>query len=277
LIIYTYSNLFLQGFPPKVIETNDETLLTTLGIRSGDTLLADKLSQTDQQVPEPVCETRILKPTSDPLLAQASQGILTRKVVPANNSCLFTSIDFLIEERTSVNLDCEKAMRELIATIVQTNKDTYSSAILGKSNKDYCKWIKSSDSWGGAIEIAILSQCYSIEIDVVDTQSGRIDRFGEDQDYSHRILIIYDGIHYDALVLESLDPSRLSYRHKFPTLEHSILIMAQELANEAKSSRQFTDVNQFSLRCLVCQKCLKGQTEAQLHAKNTGHINFGEV
>ena len=209
--------------------------------------------------------------------AQASQGILTRKVVPANNSCLFTSIDFLIEERTSINLECEKSMRELIASIVQSDKDTYNSAILGKSNKDYCKWIMSSDSWGGAIEIAILSKYYGIEIDVVDTQSGRIDRFGEDQNYSHRILIIYDGIHYDALVLESLDPSCPSYKHKFPTSDHSILFQAQELANEAKSSRQYTDVNQFSLRCLVCQKCLTGQVEAQLHAKNTGHINFGEV
>jgi ubiquitin thioesterase OTU1 len=209
--------------------------------------------------------------------AQASQGILTRKVVPANNSCLFTSIDLLKEQRSTVNLESAKPMRELIATIVHSDKNTYSSAMLGKANKDYCKWIKSNDSWGGAIEISILSKYYNMEIDVVDTQSGRIDRFGEDQNYINRILVIYDGIHYDPLLLESLDPSRPTYKYIFPTSDDSILVQAQEIANEAMSSRQFTDVNQFALRCLVCQKCLTGQVEAQAHANSTGHINFGEL
>lgn len=52
---------------------------------------------------------------------------------------------------------------------------------------------------------------------------------------------------------------------------------AQQLAMEAKSSRQFTDVNRFSLKCIQCECLLVGQTEAQLHAKTTGHTNFGEV
>lgn len=52
---------------------------------------------------------------------------------------------------------------------------------------------------------------------------------------------------------------------------------AEELAREAKSSRQFTDVNKFTLKCLVCNIFLSGQVQAQQHAKNTGHANFGEV
>ena len=42
-------------------------------------------------------------------------------------------------------------------------------------------------------------------------------------------------------------------------------------------ARQFTDLAGFTLRCLVCGKALTGQTDAQSHAKATGHINFGEV
>lgn len=52
---------------------------------------------------------------------------------------------------------------------------------------------------------------------------------------------------------------------------------AQQIAMEAKSSRQFTDVNRFSLKCIQCDSLLVGQVEAQQHAKATGHTNFGEV
>lgn len=40
--------------------------------------------------------------------------------------------------------------------------------------------------------------------------------------------------------------------------------------------RQYTDLAGFSLRCLICNTPLKGQTQAQDHAKSTGHMNFGE-
>lgn len=52
---------------------------------------------------------------------------------------------------------------------------------------------------------------------------------------------------------------------------------AKQLAEEAKSSRQFTDVNRFRLKCTVCDCFLTGQTEAQAHAKTTGHTSFGEI
>ena len=41
--------------------------------------------------------------------------------------------------------------------------------------------------------------------------------------------------------------------------------------------REFTDVTGFALRCLICNTPLKGQSQAQDHAKSTGHMNFGEV
>ncbi len=44
----------------------------------------------------------------------------------------------------------------------------------------------------------------------------------------------------------------------------------------AHKARQFTDVNSFTLRCAVCQLGLKGEKEATVHAKETGHTNFAE-
>lgn len=63
----------------------------------------------------------------------------------------------------------------------------------------------------------------------------------------------------------------------FPIEDESVLQQAELLAQEAKSSRQFTDVNKFTLKCIQCDMFLTGQSEAQQHAKSTGHTNFGEV
>ena len=45
----------------------------------------------------------------------------------------------------------------------------------------------------------------------------------------------------------------------------------------ARTARQFTNVNNFSLRCITCETPLKGQDDARSHATKTGHTNFGEV
>jgi ubiquitin thioesterase OTU1 len=90
-----------------------------------------------------------------------------------------------------------------------------------------------------------------------------------------RVFLLFDGIHYDPLYLESLSgepPKTL-----FPIEETNVYQQALQLAKEAKSSRQFTDVNKFTLKCIDCNVCLVGQKEAQEHAKSTGHTNFGEV
>ena len=203
-------------------------------------------------------------------------GFLTRETVPANNSCLFTSINYVLEDRRTPDLTCAPVFRELIASVVRSDQEKYTSGFLGRSNEDYCAWILDENSWGGGIELAILSDYFKIEITVVDTQNVRLNHFGEDQNHKHRCLLIYDGIHYDPLVMEASDGSG-ARKTRFDRSDESVLTLALELAAEAKASRQFTDVNSFTIRCLVCQKCFKGQTEAQEHAKQTKHINFGEV
>ncbi|XP_064606549.1 ubiquitin thioesterase OTU1-like [Liolophura sinensis] len=264
----------LSGYPPKAVDLSDEGRELLGLISSGDTLIVE------EDKSESPCKTSkaAVKNADNMYQKQMNapqQGILTRKVVPANNSCLFTSINTVTTDG-NVDLTASSQMRELIAGIVMSDPVSFSDAFLGRSNKDYCKWIMKDDSWGGAIEVAILSDYYSVEIDVVDTQSARIDRFGEDKNYNKRVLILYDGIHYDPLVYEPCDPNR-PIQTIFDITDDKILAQAMEIASEAKASRQFTDVSSFTLRCLVCQKALKGQEEAQQHAKETSHINFGEV
>ena len=54
-------------------------------------------------------------------------------------------------------------------------------------------------SWGGAIEAQILSEHFGIVITVIDTKSGSMTDFGEGIGSSQRMILVYDGIHYDAL------------------------------------------------------------------------------
>ena len=211
--------------------------------------------------------------SEEPIKSQ--DGILLRHVVPSDNSCLFTSVFFVMENGT-VNLDAQKALRQLIAQTVMSDKQTFNEAILGKKNKEYCDWIKNTQNWGGAIEIVILSKYYKIEICVVDVQSGRIDRFGEDCNYPIRVFIIYDGIHFDPLYLQPFQNDS-QIQTKFQSTDELIMHQAYELADEAKRAKQYTDVTKFTLKCLDCKKLISGQKDAQQHAESTGHINFDEV
>lgn len=101
-----------------------------------------------------------------------------------------------------IDTDCGKFMRQVIATDVAKDLQTYNAAYLGKSNEEYCEWILKPESWGGAIEVSILSNFYGIEIAVVDIINGIINHFGEDQKFGGRSFLLYDGIHYDPLYLE---------------------------------------------------------------------------
>jgi len=90
-----------------------------------------------------------------------------------------------------------------------------------------------------------------------------------------RVFLLFDGIHYDPLYMESLTggpPKTI-----FPIEEDSVYLQAEQIAQEAKASRQFTDINRFTLRCMQCDTMLIGNAEAQKHAVATGHTNFGEV
>uniref|UniRef100_UPI00398E7B09 ubiquitin thioesterase OTU1 n=1 Tax=Pristiophorus japonicus TaxID=55135 RepID=UPI00398E7B09 len=258
----------MVGFPPSSLDLrNGEILLKDSPIKSGDTLIVEEES-----------EALKTKASVSKFGAKSSKDTfpqLTRHVVPADNSCLFTSIHY-VAEGGICEPTCSPEMRNLIAQIVASDPNSYTEAVLGKSNWDYCNWIQQSDTWGGAIEISILSKFYQCEICVVDTQTVRVDRFGEDIGYTKRVLLIYDGIHYDPLERQFEDPETPP-QTIFSTADAVVLAQALELADEARRKRQFTDLNRFTLRCIICQRGLVGQVEAREHAKETGHTNFGEV
>jgi ubiquitin thioesterase OTU1 len=59
-----------------------------------------------------------------------------------------------------------------------TDPVTFSDVFLERPNEDYAKWILLPKSWGGAIELAILSDHYSTEIAAFDVSTTRMDCYG---------------------------------------------------------------------------------------------------
>ena len=68
-----------------------------------------------------------------------------KQVVPADNSCLFTSIGFLLSGKVDTGIG--SYMREIIAQTVHNEKEEYNDGILGRPNADYVAWIMQESSW----------------------------------------------------------------------------------------------------------------------------------
>lgn len=268
------SQKILSGFPPQPLSlTNNDATLCDIGLSPGCTLKVQEDSTEKRKQEQMLAEN-----AAKELAVQCSMsdgGYLSRFTVPANNSCLFTSIDFVLHDG-KLNLSSASIMRQIIASNVRSKPEIFTEAYLGKPNIEYCGWILHDGSWGGAIEIDILSDHFEVEIDVVDCQSGRIDRFGEDKHYLNRVLLIYDGVHYDPLVYQYANTAR-SPKTQFSTSDQRVLALARELGAEAKSSCLFTDVGSFKLQCLICNQRFTGDQEAQSHAREARHTNFREI
>lgn len=272
--------LLLADCPPRPLDCTDtQRRLDALPLRSGDTLIVEETTGKKRGPPEQQWnkkeEEEKKKGAPPDMVAEPLPGVLVRRPVPADNSCLFTSV-YLALSGGDYDAGAGAALRQVIADCVAADKETYTEAFLGRPNREYCTWILNEDHWGGAIELSVLSRHYRVEMVAVDAQSGRLHRFGGDRRCDQRLLLLYDGIHYDPLVLEPLEPGR-PVRTLFPAHEDALLALALELAQEARASRQFTDVRNFTLRCLACDIGLVGQEAARQHAAQTGHLGYGEV
>ncbi|KWU46431.1 OTU-domain-containing protein [Rhodotorula sp. JG-1b] len=306
------------GFPPKPIAegASPDTQLKDLGIASGETLVVSEGSAAATSgVPPPPPPVRTEPTTSrkrapspsapsrgdmtrgsksGPLLGtgggaadrpryvETHGGFLVLRVVPDDNSCLFRAVGLVLAPG---DLDASTTLRRVTAGAIQADPETYSEVLLGRSPADYIATILKPSSWGGAIELSIFAKHFSTEIWSIDVQTGRVDRFGQDAGYDTFVLLIYSGIHYDALTLSftlpepssSFPPPNLDFDTTvFPRWQEGILSAAQRLVGDLRKEHAYTDTATFALQCGVCRQALKGEKEARTHAEQTGHTSFTE-
>lgn len=87
----------LLGFPPKAIQQSDG-LVGDTGLKSGDTIIAEA----DSSNTAPAAQSVKVETESNTLrhITEQETGnevpLILRKIVPADNSCLFTSMGFVM-------------------------------------------------------------------------------------------------------------------------------------------------------------------------------------
>ncbi|ODQ56486.1 OTU-domain-containing protein [Saitoella complicata NRRL Y-17804] len=276
------------GYPPKALSFDEPLrLIRDVGVKSGEQLVVE-----DHDAPKPP-----LKKPSPPASAPTSSGSgsgkgaanendppevtlkdgrrLALRVMPDDNSCLFRALTYVLPPSPTLSAP---ALRQHVAAYIASHPDEYPEVVLGKPPPQYCAWIERSESWGGAIEMAILSKEFGVEIASVDVGTGRVDRFNEEA--GRRCLVVYSGIHYDALALSPVYASPGEHDQTLfdvgSALGDEVLQAAQELVGRLKGKGYYTDTANFSLRCSVCRVGLKGEKEAVKHAEGTGHGAFEE-
>ncbi|CAD7703064.1 unnamed protein product [Ostreobium quekettii] len=310
----------LVGFPPKLVQLPADpwnTAISTLGIEHGETIVVRKneflravdssvhrsamVEQADTTDDEELARALALsmedsaavpgpslaaehddvvrgagssKQVSSVALADGTH--IVRRVVDADNSCLFTSVAYVVEQNRLKGYD----LRQIIAAAVAEDPTTYNEGVLGKTTSEYQKWILNPERWGGQIELAILSAYYRTQIAAFDIRTMRCDVYGQEEGYQDLVMVVYDGLHYDALAVahsehadEELDITKFN-----PTTPTGNMIMqgAKTLVSKLNAASQFTDTAHFKLRCGQCFTGLRGEKDAVEHAKATGHKNFSE-
>ncbi|KAF9520476.1 hypothetical protein BS47DRAFT_1286914 [Hydnum rufescens UP504] len=203
-------------------------------------------------------------------------GVLILRVVPDDNSCLFSSLALIFEQDINAALGCAKVEPDCHLLILILLPLNTISLIHSEPREKYISTISKSSSWGGAIELSILSTHYKTEISSFDVETGRCDQFGEGQ-YSNRCILMYSGIHYDAVSLGPTHDAPLDFHQTiFPVEAHGMFEAAGRLAAKRRQKRAYTNTATFDLRCQVCGKGLKGEKEAREHAREMNHVEFGE-
>lgn len=189
-----------NGFPPKELDlTNPARTLTDAGIRNGDTIEV-RVKETEGATTA-VDEVRQGKGWEYP--ATVDKGVMQRKQMPSDNSCLFHSINYVCNNRTTPTATSAASVRETVANVVASDPVRYSTLFLGSPNSLYQQHIMSPDSWGGAIELSILATHYQTEVVTFDYKYLREDVFGRGEGWKRRVFLLYTGDHYDVLVWQA--------------------------------------------------------------------------
>eukprot|EP00759_Apiculatamorpha_spiralis_P003177 PhF_6_TR11537/c0_g1_i1/m.18519/K13719/OTU1, YOD1; ubiquitin thioesterase OTU1 len=180
----------LTGYPPKPFDQTKT--VRELDLRTGMTLTVQAASSIGQAKQGHTDGKYV--PPCDP-----KHYVVMRKV-PGDDSCMFHAISYVLENKSRTG---GFRLRSRIAEIVAAHPKKFTATYLGRPNLEYVSWILEPTSWGGAIELDILSFLFSTEIVAVDRESKRMHRFGETENYATRVFVAYSGKHYDALGLNA--------------------------------------------------------------------------
>ena len=295
------------GFPPKVINLDDfedDTTITASGLKLNNesiqvippsapaapqpspstTSTLPSGPHTPSAGPSSSITTKPKPPAPDPrqdipeIPLPSESATLVLRVMPDDNSCLFRAIATAVSG--DQDADHVTKLRWHCADYIQSNPGIYNKAILGKEPGEYCAWIQQENSWGGDIELDILSRVLGVEIDACIVSPFQVQRYNEEAE--ERVVLVYSGIHYDTVAV-SPDPdgdigAELDIR-RYPNGKESEYVLegAKLLCEKLAGQGYMTNTSTFGIRCKTCGWKGKGEREASKHAMDTGHMELEEI
>ncbi|KAF2500714.1 ubiquitin thioesteras-like protein OTU1 [Lophium mytilinum] len=273
----------LYGLPTLLKETdlklNGEQLIVLARESEGSAQpsTSDPSKPKDQMGPLSLKRRKNLEdPPEIPLPSHGATVVL--RVMPDDNSCLFRAISSAV---LSDELDAMTELRSVVAQAIQNDPEKYNAVTLEQTPDEYCKWIQMESSWGGSIELTILSEQFGVEICSIDVENLHVYRFNEGQ--PRRCIVVYSGVHYDTIAISPSDPPHTHAdlgaeldQKVFDADADEILEAAVELCRKLQKGGYYTNTQKFSIKCNLCGWKGKGEKDAVKHATATGHSDFGE-
>ncbi|KAH7018342.1 uncharacterized protein B0I36DRAFT_335798 [Microdochium trichocladiopsis] len=208
---------------------------------------------------------------------------LVLRVMPDDNSCLFTAVGGALRglPPSSPKTYTPELLRRIVVEHIQSNPSKYTAVVLEAEPSAYCARMLRPDTWGGAIELGIISEVFELEICSVDVKTNNIYRYGEGMGYQQRCILVYSNIHYDRIA-ESLVPGSADV--DFEVVRWDIegsdgyLIKAQELCRILREEHHyFTDTSEFVVTCNECGWVGQGEKQLVQHSSRTGHTDISEI
>ncbi|KAI2471170.1 OTU-domain-containing protein [Annulohypoxylon bovei var. microspora] len=296
------------GWPPKALGTDENQVsLQSLGLhRENLTIVPAETASAAAEEPrptQPITAAPAAPAAPNAFPGQGSsegkgQGIkdqqisvfmpetnstLVLRVMPDDNSCLFTAVGGALRGLRSGpdEFFSAQSLRRLVVDHIRANPEKYNAVILGKSPAAYCANMLRPDVWGGDIELSAISEVFALEISVVDVKTGNLYGIGEGNDYDMRCVLVYSNVHYDRVAeifvegqeVMEFDVTRWAVDGSEHVIEHT-----REMCRKLKEEHHYyTDTSDFVIMCNECRWIGQGQKALAEHAMQTGHSDISEI
>lgn len=193
-----------------------------------------------------------------------------RREVDSDNSCLFSSIAYLLNKE---NFDDSSSLkfRNIIVEYLLDNE--FDSSLLDQPKDQYIDFIQDTKNWGGALEVKMFSEIFKIQIICIDVKTNLPYIYGEDKNYDHCIYLLYNGVHYDPLVMNTdINSDMASDITIFDSDNQQNLELMKSLVLEYKNQGEYVDF--YIIKCSTCNEKFINENDAFNHLINYNHDNF---
>lgn len=196
-----------------------------------------------------------------------------RREVDSDNSCLFSSIAYLLNKQDFDELSSLK-FRNIVVEYLLDNK--FDSTLLDQPKEQYIDFIQDSKNWGGALEVKMFSEIFKIKIICIDVKTNLAYIYGEDKNYDNCIYLLYNGAHYDPLVMNiNITSDPISDITIFDSNDHNILELMKSLVLEYKNQGEY--INFYTIKCNDCNEKFTSEDDAYNHLINYNHTNLFQI